>query len=297
MKNVKLSILSTAIVSLAAIGLLPAQGFAAGAASLAFSPSSANYTVNKSYSVTINENSGTDSVNTIEADFTFDASKLQFLGASCAGSFEIAAQVNAQTVTCATTTAKTGVQPVGTLTFKALAGSGTSSLSFASTSHIYRSTDNVDVWNGVSNAATFGFVTPSPAAPVVSKVTPITHSAKSIATTQAITTTTTTPVASPTPTTTSAVKGASATSRSITVTTAKTVQPTKDSKLGWIISGIIVLAGLTAIGIYLLKNKRTKKITSGKETKKPAYVAAAVVTSKKNVSTKTSAPANKKNNK
>jgi hypothetical protein len=150
------------LVAVLSFMLLPASTYAAGTANLSMSPNSGSYTVNSTFAVTIYENSGTDAVNVVEADLSFNSAVLQLTGISCNTSvFEINAPGSGVGVTCGTTTPKTGNQAAAFANFKVI-GSGSTSVSFAATSHIYRSTDNADIWNGAIAGGTFSLVSPTP---------------------------------------------------------------------------------------------------------------------------------------
>lgn len=153
-----LSVMTGLVVALASLSA--SQVAAAGSASLSFSPSSGSYQIGSNITLTVKESSS-DSVNVVEANYSFDSSKLQFVGASCSSAFEIAAVTSASGVTCGTTSPKTGSQSVATLTFKALSGSGMANINFASSSHVYRSTDNTNIWNGSTSGASFSLTTPA----------------------------------------------------------------------------------------------------------------------------------------
>jgi hypothetical protein len=110
-----MNILKVISVSVLALSLtftgLAGTSYAAGSASLSLSPNGGSYTVGQTFPVTISENSGADSVNTIEADLTFSPS-LQLAGISCnTSAFEISAP-ESNGVTCATTSPKSGGQAV-----------------------------------------------------------------------------------------------------------------------------------------------------------------------------------------
>jgi hypothetical protein len=158
--------LATSLVSLlttAAVVLAPATSYAAGSANLAMSGRGSR-TVGSIFRVNIIENSGTDPVNVVQADLSYDSSKLQLAGAACnTSAFEITAP-GGSGITCGTSAPKSGAQTVGSVSFKVLAA-GSGAVNFASSSHIYRSTDNADVWNGAANLTSFAFAAPAPVAP------------------------------------------------------------------------------------------------------------------------------------
>ena len=124
---------------------------------LTLSPASGTVALGGNFTVTIVENSGTEPVNAIEADLTFNSSQLQYVGedtATSSSAFDV--QVPARTGTGSVaiargaTTAKTGQQNVAVLTFKALT-LGSSTISFAGTSAIVNTADHVDILGGVGN--------------------------------------------------------------------------------------------------------------------------------------------------
>lgn len=157
------------ILTVLVTALVPATTYAAGSASMALSGSGSR-TVGGVFRVNIVENSGADPVNVIQADLNYDTSKLQLIGGGCSSAFEITAP-GGSGITCGTTAPKTGAQAVGFANFKVKAA-GTGAVSIASSSHIYRSTDNADVWNGAANGVSFGFVNPVPVAPAPVAATP-----------------------------------------------------------------------------------------------------------------------------
>lgn len=149
--------------------MLPMSAGAAGNASLSLSGNGGSYTTGATFTATIYENSGAETVNVVEADFVYDSNVLQLVGMNCGGGFEIATPASASGITCGTVSPKSGSQVVGTVSFKTLAA-GTGSVSFGASSAVYRSTDNVNIWNGMANTASYGVVTPAPrvAAPTTS---------------------------------------------------------------------------------------------------------------------------------
>ncbi len=164
----KICYLAGILVSL----LLPATAYASGSASLSMSPNNGNYTVGSIFAVTMYENSAIDTVNVIEADISFNQAVLQLTGISCNSSaFEISAPGSGAGITCGTITPKSGNQAVATANFKVI-GNGSGAINFASSSHIYRSTDNTDVWNGAITGATFTIVIPSTPTPTPAPTAP-----------------------------------------------------------------------------------------------------------------------------
>ena len=149
--------------TIGAMTLFGGQALAAGNASLSLGGGS--YQTGNSFAVPVYVNSGVDPVNVVQADFNYNSSAMQFQSVSCGGAFTITAGAGANSVTCGVGNGAsvTGSQLVGTINFKALASSGSSVANIASSSHVYRSTDNTDVWNGVATSTGFSFTSPAPA--------------------------------------------------------------------------------------------------------------------------------------
>ncbi|MBX4197356.1 cohesin domain-containing protein [Candidatus Saccharibacteria bacterium] len=162
MNKIKSIVLSTLFTATTMVGGLAGQAQALGNASLSMAGGS--HQAGSSFAVPIYVNSGADPVNVVQADFSYNASQLQFQGVSCGGSFGITAGAGANSVTCGVAggASVTGSQLVAVANFKALAGSGSSVISIAPSSHVYRSTDNTDVWNGVPTSTGISFSSPAP---------------------------------------------------------------------------------------------------------------------------------------
>lgn len=148
------------------------MALAAGSDSFSLTPSSASYKINQTFTVTVKSN-GSDPYNTVNAVINYDKSKLQFVSTDMSGDFDFpvnnsngngtvtltAGLLNANPTGDATTF--TGTHTVGTVTFKALAGSGSASLTLGSGSKIWQPTNSssppyvVNVWNGNTKAATY----------------------------------------------------------------------------------------------------------------------------------------------
>lgn len=183
-KSLSFSILASAVTI---FGMVGGQALAAGNASLALGGGS--YRAGSSFSVPVYVNSGADPVNVVQADFSYDTSAMQFQGVSCGGAFGITAGAGANSVTCGVSNGATvtGSQLVATINFKALSG-GSAVANIAPSSHVYRSTDNADIWNGVATATGFSFVAPAPvtrtpvvpAAPAATAETPAAAPAKAV---------------------------------------------------------------------------------------------------------------------
>lgn len=144
-------------------GLLNTVG-ASGSSSLSLSPASSSYAIGTQFMIAVNVSSS-DSINAVMANLNYDASKLQFVsvqtntnvfnltGSASGGggtvSIGIASSVNL-----------TGTQKVADVTFKTLAGSGTTQITFANSSAVVRPSDGQNVWNGSPTGATYTLTTP-----------------------------------------------------------------------------------------------------------------------------------------
>ena len=119
---------------------------------LKFVPSTTTVGVGSTVKVAVWENSGTDAINAVEADVRFDPTKLEYISFDDTGSaFGIAAatttgsgSINIARGRSGGLSAVTGEQLVTTLTFKALTP-GSAQLSFATSSALVRSSDNINV--------------------------------------------------------------------------------------------------------------------------------------------------------
>lgn len=133
-------------------GMFVVNRIYAASGSLSFAPSMTTVNIGDTVTVAVRENSGTDLVNAVEADVRFDATKLQYVSLDETGSaFGIAAATDVSTGALNIARGRTGGlapvagdQLVTTITFKALAP-GSVALSFASSSALVRSSDNVNV--------------------------------------------------------------------------------------------------------------------------------------------------------
>jgi hypothetical protein len=170
--NRRISIAATIFISIVTVLISTAQIVsAAGTASLTLTPSSGSFTVGNTVNVAIYEDSGSDSVNAVQADFTYPSSLLSFTGATNSSAFTTEAQstgsggvVKIARGTCASCGSVTGSQLVATVHFTATAA-GTASLSFAGSSEVDRSTDNGSEslsYNNASYSLVAAPVTPPP---------------------------------------------------------------------------------------------------------------------------------------
>ncbi len=171
----KIVSLGLAAAVVAALAFSPMKAFAAGNATLSLNPASANRNVGTTFAVAVFENSNTEAVNAVTVKLNYDAAKLQFVSVDPVGSSfgqgfasTSGSTVNITRYTDPGTPALTGSQKVVSVSFKVVAGSGTTALTFAAGSQIATATTpSTNIWNGDATGATYTLVTPAAApAPV-----------------------------------------------------------------------------------------------------------------------------------
>ncbi len=169
----------TALSLLLAASLMPGLASAAGA-SISLTANKSTVPAGGSVIIAIYMNGGGTGINAVQADLSYPASKLQYVGFSANGSaFEIGAASGggdgSATIARGSVSAVSGSGLVGTVTFKALAGSGSANIALAGSSSLVTdgnavaySGSAVNVNFGVA-AATGGTPAVAPAAPVAPK--------------------------------------------------------------------------------------------------------------------------------
>lgn len=192
---------SSVLGGLAAITMAVIVGTVAVVASFAsneqlyLSPATASVLSGNTIAVQIRVNSGTDTVNAVQANLSYDPAKLQFQSVDPSGSaFSLSASAVTTSGVVQLARATGGGEPAvsgdklfATVTFKALVGSGTTDIKIDSGSHVVRSTDATDILTS-SAGATFTLTSPSTETPTPTPTATPTA------------TPTTSPNASPTPT-------------------------------------------------------------------------------------------------
>jgi hypothetical protein len=181
------------IAMVAVLGMVVVVAGRAATQQLYMDPAIVSINQNTDFNVSVRINSGTDPVNAVEADLTYDSTKLQYVSVSSTGSdFPLEASTQATTGSLKLARATnpgsapiTGDGLVAIVTFHSLTGSGSSSITFAGSSAVVRSTDNTNVLID-SGSTTVNFSVPATPTPTPSATpTP---------------TSTPAPTASPTPT-------------------------------------------------------------------------------------------------
>jgi len=135
----------------------------AHASSLSLSPASGTFSAGSTVKVNVYANTGGENINAVQANVAYPSDKLQFLSVSTSGSvLTIIAEKNASggVVRVAGGTPSPGFSGnklIASITFKALADTGTAALSFTSESAVLRNADNTDTLSSKGTGSyTFG---------------------------------------------------------------------------------------------------------------------------------------------
>lgn len=198
-------IFSTIIAAL--VGGFLTFAHAAGTGSLYIDPTSGSHDINTTFSVDVFENSGSDQVNVVQADLVYDASKLQFVSFDASGSgfnYDPGVSIGGNgsiSIVRGVSSGGTvsGQQKIASINFKALTGSGSTSVSFAASSYIIRPSDGQDVWNGVTTGGAYTLTTPAVVTPPTPTPTPAPSAPSGASSPKSSTATKTSPVATRSP--------------------------------------------------------------------------------------------------
>jgi hypothetical protein len=183
-----------AIAAVAVTATLLSGHAQAASASLYFSPGT--YSVQNGNLVTVNvyENSGSEPVNAVQANFSYPTSGLEFMYITSSSAFGIAAQSTGSGGTVQIGRGAmpnvTGAQLVATVTFKAVASSGTATLAFSGGSNVVSANTNSNIMTSSPGGAVT-LTSPPPATtpaptpitrntapnPSTSSATPVPHTA------------------------------------------------------------------------------------------------------------------------
>jgi hypothetical protein len=146
------SLLLLAAIPITVFTLLQTRGYqsqAAGSATLYLSPGSGTFSPSTNYSFAVKVNTGGEHINAVQADFTYDASRLDFVSINTSPAFEIEAPSSggggSVSINRATMTPKSGDQIVAYVVFSPKAFSGTTSISFAGSSVVLKSSNNTNI--------------------------------------------------------------------------------------------------------------------------------------------------------
>ena len=138
-------------------GGTPTPSVAQSSAQLYLSPAKATAANGSNVTFQVRANSGTASVNAVEADLSYPADKLDFVSIDdSASAFSIKADGSGGNGTVkiarGSTTPVTGDQPVATVTFKAMASKGSAPLSFLSSSALVSNTTYKSIVSATAGA-------------------------------------------------------------------------------------------------------------------------------------------------
>lgn len=148
---------------------------AAGTATLSLSPSTQSVNQGSNFTVQIRENSGTEPINAVQANLSYDTAKLTFVSidniddgiSSFDLEFEKVGGGGSIKIARASTTPKTGVQVVAVVTFTAKISPGLTNVSFTTGSMVVRSTDHTDILGGTTGG-TYTIIDPPPTVNITS---------------------------------------------------------------------------------------------------------------------------------
>lgn len=157
------------------------QSAYAAAASMSLSVSSGTVTKGSYVTVYVHENSGSEPVNGVQANFSYNAGLLQYVSISNSSAFGIVAQNSggggSVSIGRGALPAVSGSQLVASVQFKALASSGSAGFSFTGDSSVVSANSNTDIASNKSGASV-SLVAPAPTPPPAPKdTTPPTISA------------------------------------------------------------------------------------------------------------------------
>jgi len=146
-----------AAVAFGVVGvILLAASHASGSGTLSLTPATGNLSLGANVQVTIVENSGSIPANAVEADLTYDQTKLQFVSIdSSTGPFNLAASSvgggGTVNIGIGTSTPVTGQQTVAVVTFTAI-GTGSTAINFAASSGLAQASDSTDILGTMTGA-------------------------------------------------------------------------------------------------------------------------------------------------
>lgn len=216
------TLLVVAVVVLAVIGVITssygakrvsAACSASCVASMRVSPSSGTYNPGSTVVVSVYVNSGGQSVNAVQADFTYSASRLEFQSINASGSaFAIDASSSggggSVSIARGNISAVSGSSLlVAKVTFKVLSSTGAAAINFSSSSTVASSSTNQDILGSTSGASyTVASPAPSPKPSSPPPTTSPTSPAPSENTSTTPSSTPAAPASTPEPTTTETVQ-------------------------------------------------------------------------------------------
>lgn len=164
----KFGVLVVGLMVVSAISYLGAQqgreshaGTPAARAELSMQADAASVSAGETINVTLYADSGTARVNAVQTSLTYNPAELQYVGMTERDSFQTVAATSVTTpgvIRLARGTlaghSVSGMHEIATLTFKALAGAGATSVEFdRELSYVVRSTDNKNLLSSVTGVS------------------------------------------------------------------------------------------------------------------------------------------------
>jgi hypothetical protein len=180
-KRTKGIVVVSALFAVVGTAMIILTNAATGTASFSLTPASGSYDISTTFTVGVFVNGGTDLVNSVGPQITYDATKLDFISQDLTGGvftdcFGNSGGLGVVSFNCSKIgQAFTGTQKIGNVTFRAKIGSGTTSLGFGVNSQIYKG-DAEPIWNGVTTGGTYNLTTPDTTPPAVNITAPSTGS-------------------------------------------------------------------------------------------------------------------------
>lgn len=165
MKNLVRSLILGAAMVLS-LSALPAKVFAASA-TLYLSPGSSSVAQGATLIVNIRENSGSEPVNSVQANLSYPANLLDFVKINDGSAWGVKAENSggggSVRIARGAFSAVSGDQLVASVHFKAKTSSGSATINFASGSQVISANSNSDIM-AAANGGTYTFKAPAPAA-------------------------------------------------------------------------------------------------------------------------------------
>lgn len=134
--------------------LLPVRLAFAASAGLSLSPASGSVANGSTLTIDIHENSGSEPVNDVQADMTYDSAKFDFVAINNSAAFAYAFQSTGGGGTInlnrGALPAVTGDQVVASVVLRAKVASGSGAVNFSASSQVYSANNNNNIYSGGS---------------------------------------------------------------------------------------------------------------------------------------------------
>lgn len=139
-------------------------------ASMSASPGSGTYNPGATITVSVRVNSGGQSINAVQSDFTYSSSRLQYVSGSAVGangwtSYVATVGSGSGSVVVGRTSGATTNGTVISMKFKTLSSAGTGSISFSGSSEVNKADGSGENILGTRTGASYSITIPAPPAP------------------------------------------------------------------------------------------------------------------------------------